>query len=153
MFKTSLTKENMDTGWYEIFLYICYRVKSRNIANFGEVNSCLSEFRRVLESQKIEKGKMKIRVLEVSKFMSRKDDLETLACSNQIKISVVDESPNWIQNKNSKIDPLLHNHFKSLSLSKTIGKSNFQIGVIDTATPGEYRESHWPLEDLFKSQI
>lgn len=135
-------------GYYEFFLYICYKVTGKHLASVGEVNQCLRKFRRLLEEQKFQERNAKIHVMSVDNFASQQTDLQTLMCSNQIKMEVDDESPGWAYRKNNIIEPACSIHFKKLKISGTFGKSSFKLSVVDTAFAGQVREDFWPSEDL-----
>lgn len=135
-------------GFYEFFMFICYKLTGKHLASIEEANQALRKFRRLLEEQKFVERNAQIRVMTVDNFASQQTDLQTLMCSQQMKIEVNDESPGWAYRKNNIIEQACHIHFKKLKLSGRFGKSEFKIRVVDSCCEGTPRESYWPSEDL-----
>ena len=149
------TKEPGDSGWYEVIVQILYSVKGKRLADVARVNDLLRKFRRLLEGQKIIDGTTRIHVQTVGEFVSQKMDLMTLNCSNQIKLEIVDDEKTWAYNRTHKIEPRLHNHFRSLSLDNRLrGDEKLTISVIDSTFGGDGgKDSRCPKEDLYRSLI
>lgn len=137
-------KDIGDSGWYEMLLGICWQIEVKNLNKVNEVNGFLRQFRRVIEGVKIQQGKINIRVENVDDFLSKKIDKHTLTCSNLVRICVIDESQNWASNKNTTVQPLIHNYFRALELHE----KSFKIRVLDTCFQGESKGNHWPPDQV-----
>lgn len=131
-------------GWYEKIFSICFQVKSKKIGDISIVNDCLRQFRRILEGAQINKDKLEIRIESVSEFAAKRSDLETLVCSEQIKLCIVDDRKNWDWHQNNTIEPVIREHFEKLKFSDGRGDEALRITVSDICFAGEEKSGLWP---------